>query len=327
MNRKQLKNAVLVKLGFASRRREKNRVPRVLFYHGVSGIKNPFVEGLHISPEDFRKQIDYLQRFYVFISIDEYYQRWKEGRFTGKEVTLTFDDGYRNNLTVLAPILKELGIPFTVFVSTFHIDSGERFATFIARAVVMHESLSRLSVPEVGLDFPLKSIHQRKRVSKELSCRLKHANVGLVKLVTARLVQHLSSADYHLLCRNYEADAPMTWEEVARLQSQYQCTIGSHCLDHIICDAFQDSEEIRRQICQSKTIIEEKLGQPCHYLAYPNGNACAEALEASRLAGYRLAFTTDNRRLTPTVSPYAMPRYGVNFDLNTFIAELAYKPK
>lgn len=34
------------------------------------------------------------------------------------KVTVTFDDGYRDNLRVAAPILEKFGIPYTVFVST-----------------------------------------------------------------------------------------------------------------------------------------------------------------------------------------------------------------
>jgi peptidoglycan/xylan/chitin deacetylase (PgdA/CDA1 family) len=34
------------------------------------------------------------------------------------KIALTFDDGYRDNLSVAAPLLVDLGIPFTVFMST-----------------------------------------------------------------------------------------------------------------------------------------------------------------------------------------------------------------
>ena len=259
--------------------------------------------------------------------MDEYYRRWRSNSFTGEEATLTFDDGYRNNLTFLAPILQDLNIPFTVFIATHHIDTGKRFSTFIGRAVVMHPEVRRLNVPAMGLDVVLTSDRQRKKVFKVISYRLKHSEIKTVDLITDQLIGQLSSQQYQQLCNDFQADALMTWKDVITLQSYYDCTIGSHCLDHFICDTFQETAEIQRQIIESKKVIEEKLGIPCHYLAYPNGNICPAALDAAKEAGYRLAFTTDNVRVTSEISPFAMPRYGVDFHWNTFVADLSFKPK
>jgi peptidoglycan/xylan/chitin deacetylase (PgdA/CDA1 family) len=60
---------------------------------------------------------------------------WKEGRVVefdaavldgnGCRVAITFDDGYLDNLEVAAPILSELGLPFTVFVTSEFVRSGK----------------------------------------------------------------------------------------------------------------------------------------------------------------------------------------------------------
>lgn len=44
----------------------------------------------------------------------------------GPEVAITFDDGFKDNLYVAAPILQELQIPFTVFVAANLIGSGRQ---------------------------------------------------------------------------------------------------------------------------------------------------------------------------------------------------------
>lgn len=326
MKIKDIKNALLDQCGFIDRKREQNRIPRVLFYHGVADIRSPFVEKLHIPPADFRKQLAYLRKHYEIVSIDEYDRRWQTGSFTGREITLTFDDGYRNNLTQLAPILKEYDLPFTVFISTRHIDSGKRFSTFVGRAVLSWPSLDRLQVECLGLESPLTSAGQRKKIFKQINRHLKHADIQTVNLITEQLIQNLPAGEYRKLCDYYQADALMSWEDVATLQKEYRCTVGSHCLDHFICGTFQQEAEIIRQIEESKSVIEQKLGSPCHYLAYPNGDTCPIALEAARKAGYRMAFTTANKRLSSRMDPMELPRYGVNFNYPTFKADLALKP-
>ncbi len=40
-------------------------------------------------------------------------------------IAVTFDDGYRDNFSVAYPVLRDLGIPFTIFVVTDFIRSGD----------------------------------------------------------------------------------------------------------------------------------------------------------------------------------------------------------
>ncbi|MES2770837.1 MAG: polysaccharide deacetylase family protein [Pseudomonadota bacterium] len=43
----------------------------------------------------------------------------------GRRVAISFDDGYLDNLEVAAPILSELGLPFTVFVTSEFVRTGK----------------------------------------------------------------------------------------------------------------------------------------------------------------------------------------------------------
>jgi len=51
------------------------------------------------------------------------------GRKAGKPnlAVLTFDDGYRNNITYGLPILTKLNIPATIYVSSGHVKSQKPF--------------------------------------------------------------------------------------------------------------------------------------------------------------------------------------------------------
>ena len=324
--KKKIRYAISALPQISRHRREINLSPRVLFYHGVSDIHNPFVESLHISPAAFSRQMDYLQRYYEIISMDEFYARWADWSFSGREAVLTFDDGYENNLRVAAPILVRRGLPFTVFVSTDNITSGARFATFIVRAVIADRALKVLEVPSLGVSKRLYSHDERITVAKHVNRRLKTLPLDEVQRVVSQITDNLSPQEYERLLNEYTADKPMDWDEVAALSRSEGCTIGSHCTSHAICDTFQPVEVMRVQLFDSKRVIEEKIGKPCHYLAYPNGNVCRQAERLAEEAGYRLAFLTAYRSIHRQMSAYALPRYGVDFGHNAFLSNITANP-
>lgn len=84
----------------------------------------------------------------------------------------------------------------------------------------------------------------------------------------------------------------MTWDEVRLIASSPLCTIGSHCMTYICCHSRQETNEIRRQLNDSKVAIEKQLNLPCDYLAWPNGNYTKDAEQLAAEAGYKMAFST-----------------------------------
>ena len=85
---------------------------RIFTYHSVGGrfAKDPY--GTNISPGRFRAHMEYLlQRQQAVLPLSS-------PSTIKTAVALTFDDGYHDTLTVAAPILHELGLPMTLFVTT-----------------------------------------------------------------------------------------------------------------------------------------------------------------------------------------------------------------
>jgi peptidoglycan/xylan/chitin deacetylase (PgdA/CDA1 family) len=92
-----------------------------LCYHGVSAsCPSP----LTIPPERLREQIERLLR-----------SGWSAATFTdavarparARTLVVTFDDGLRSVIRLGLPVLRELGVPATVFVPTAFVDRGGVF--------------------------------------------------------------------------------------------------------------------------------------------------------------------------------------------------------
>jgi peptidoglycan/xylan/chitin deacetylase (PgdA/CDA1 family) len=95
---------------------------RILMYHSIGDkvIYDPS-NMYSISENIFKQQMECLLNKYpnnvVGLSTDMLEN-------TNNSVAITFDDGYKDNLYVASPILEELKLSYTVFVSTEYIKNG-----------------------------------------------------------------------------------------------------------------------------------------------------------------------------------------------------------
>ena len=79
---------------------------------------------LEITPEFLKQTInDYRRKGYRFVSIDEACDIIKRGRTKHPFVCLSFDDGYQDNYDIAYPILKQMEVPFAVYITTGFIDN------------------------------------------------------------------------------------------------------------------------------------------------------------------------------------------------------------
>jgi peptidoglycan/xylan/chitin deacetylase (PgdA/CDA1 family) len=91
---------------------------RVLCYHRVSRDNDE----LSVTPTAFRHQMEFILGAGANPeTLDEAVDRLQEGTL-GRHVCVTFDDGYYDNLENAIPVLRDLGIPATIFVASKLID-------------------------------------------------------------------------------------------------------------------------------------------------------------------------------------------------------------
>jgi len=90
----------------------------VLAYHSVQETDFAYA----VSPEDFERQMKILKRRFRVITLAELRDILVQGRMPPDRcATITFDDGFEDNLTQALPILKELGLPATLFLTTSYV--------------------------------------------------------------------------------------------------------------------------------------------------------------------------------------------------------------
>jgi peptidoglycan/xylan/chitin deacetylase (PgdA/CDA1 family) len=81
----------------------------------------------------------------------------------------------------------------------------------------------------------------------------------------------------------------MTWEQLKEMEAN-GITIESHTLTHPKLEELPD-DEIRNELLNSKNILEEQLGHPVEFLAYPTGTYNLHIASIAQDLGYKGAFT------------------------------------
>ena len=110
------------------RRQHKGRLVILTFHRirpdGESAAGRP-MRSLEVAVSDFRRMLMWMRDRYRPLSLAD----WLEGGAPpeGGSFAVTFDDGWADNFNVAFPVLRELGIPATVFVSTDAVENRVPF--------------------------------------------------------------------------------------------------------------------------------------------------------------------------------------------------------
>ena len=275
----------------------RRRVRRIVMLHGVGDDE--------LSAKAFEIGMAWLAQRFTVVPLDDMVRALTEGappRPAG-EVSLTFDDGLRNQSEVAYPILRRLGLPATFFVCPELIENR--------RWLWNHEARSRLL-----------ALRGATRLAYARSCEAAADDVETVvaQLKTMPLSRRLAheeqlrdlTPDHEITEEARQRFDPMTWNDVERLDPSL-ITIGSHTLSHPILPTLDDAT-LSRELADSRRMLEDRLARPVDLFCYPNGANDSRVREAVARV-YRGAVTTEYGFAREHVDPHRLPRIPVTPDL------------
>jgi peptidoglycan/xylan/chitin deacetylase (PgdA/CDA1 family) len=136
----------------------------ILVYHTISSPAQALPGDIDISPERFEQQLRWLTRWRTVVRLTQTLRSTPGSR----QVAITFDDGFRDNLTVALPLLEKFNLPMTLFVT----------AGFVGTSVYLsHEELRELAKhPLITIGaHGLLHRHFTKMTKAEAKFELKHS--------------------------------------------------------------------------------------------------------------------------------------------------------
>jgi peptidoglycan/xylan/chitin deacetylase (PgdA/CDA1 family) len=97
----------------------------VIAFHRVNDDLK--ADGVTVGSAKFEAFCHFFHRYFRVVPFAEQVAACRNGRDMGGTLSLTFDDGYLDNCTVAAPILRRLGLPATFFITTGFVGTSGFF--------------------------------------------------------------------------------------------------------------------------------------------------------------------------------------------------------
>ncbi len=107
----------------------------------------------------------------------------------------------------------------------------------------------------------------------------------------------------------------MTWEQVKEMNGSDLIDFESHTMNHVELNKIRPDERWK-ELKDSKTILEQRLGKSIDFIAYPCGSFDEALEQMTKEAGYRAAFTVHLGLANKAENPYILDRIPI-FGSNT----------
>lgn len=262
-------------------------VGEVYMFHRVSPADGALavIDELRVSPEFFKQFLMSKQDKIQFVSLDDAVDIIKGNKKINKSFgVITFDDGYEDNYTYAYPILKELGIPFTIYVS---VDLVNDHAPIWNYPLLIEKIVRKNDELVLGNGKSLKS-----RSLTEKNAVFLHLKSWLFSLPYSSLHEEFVGAFKNYLTDDVFEINTLTWVQIQDMANDPLCTIGSHTMSHCRL-AIKDADILMYELKNSKDILSDKIGKNVEHLSYPYGwitDVSNEAAEMAKRVGYKSAF-------------------------------------
>ncbi|MBN2292956.1 MAG: polysaccharide deacetylase family protein [Pirellulales bacterium] len=303
-----------------SRLRRANSVA-ILKYHSVQdhlGTKAEVIgRGIVQSATVFSEQMEILAKHFNPVSLDDVSDFLLDRRTPPRRaIAITFDDGFRDNFEIAAPILEKFGLRATFYITAGCVESGLSPWFCRLRQAFLTSKVQKWTDPVNGQSWSLLNHTDWKTAGRNVTLALARlageAQESLLQTIEHGLEsQPLDSKDRLM----------MNWDEMKSLRQRGHL-IGSHTISHPNL-AHISLDDAMVELCRSKEILEKHLGEEIIHFSYPSPILQPHWTEQTRAMtskiGYRTAVTCASGAASRKNHPLSLPRVITATDHTDFV--------
>jgi peptidoglycan/xylan/chitin deacetylase (PgdA/CDA1 family) len=309
----------------------------VLLYHRLSpAAGDTAIAGLEFDdpvPVDrFERHLRILRWFGEPLSLDRACERLRDSNDRARTlISVTFDDGYRDNYTLGRPVWRRHGVPVTLFPAIAPIASGEWLWWDELQQIVGNAKLDEGPVQRVlevideiapgsNWNGDLKSDDAREQFARFLFARFIDLPADLRDAILHELVGQLGTSrpSRPAQTRAETGDSPpaerlyMNWNELATIADE-GVEIGGHTINHPRLPR-EELAVAATEIGGCRDTLQNSLQRQVTSFAFPGGFYETRELNLVREAGYRVAVTVEKGVNYPDTDPLRLRRIALSWD-------------
>ena len=261
----------------------------VILYHNVP------------SSDWFRSSLKLIGKMYKFIPIDSI-----ETYFNGEEMFnncchITFDDGDKTVYDKAFPVLKEMNINASLFVSPSIIQKGSNYwfqEIMIIRKKIGDDEVKRSVSHVMGCDLNKIRKYQVGSILKSMKITDINNTIEYIKERNNIVINQRKNINI---------------EQLYDILDSEIINIGAHTMNHPIL-ANETEEIAKKEIVYSIKNLSNLCGKSIKHFAYPNGTSPLDFNDREKDIlfdnGIKLSFTTNSNFYNKRTDTMAIPRIG-----------------
>ena len=275
----------------------------ILIYHRVLAATDPIFPN-EPTYANFDQQMLLLKSAFNVLPLHEAVIRLKASTLPPRAACITFDDGYADNLTLAAPILKKHGLHATFFIATAYLNGGRMFNDSVIEAV-RRSPLETINLKVMGFGtFDIASNAAKTHAISQILPQVKYLPLERREEAVARIAELAQ-------CGPLPDNLMMTTEQLKALHAAGM-EIGGHTARHPII-AKLNADMVRKEISTGKEYLEQTLNARIRLFAYPNGKPGIDYLPGQaaivRDLGFDAAVSTQWGSATQSSDVFQLPRF------------------
>jgi len=264
----------------------------IIAYHGVGD--SPHSPVMHISPTRLRAQLEHLRQRYSVVPLRDLVERWQRGISTRGCVAITFDDAYAGIAVHALPILRELDLPATVFVTSDHAAIGATFWWDDVELERLAHAAGPWSVGPGVVGLPPFAVADESAMD------------GMRTRVLARFAGRWPRA---LATKSDTLWRSLDFQELSALGKDDHIDFGVHTLSHPALPLLSYPEQVS-EIRNNFQLLRSRLPRVQQVVAYPYGLYDDTTVRAAIDAGMVAGLTMEGRATADQPDTMRAPRIG-----------------
>lgn len=259
------------------------------------------------SKDWFRNALITIGNIYRFIPIEEIESYYYHEKKINNCAHISFDDGDKTVYENAFPVLKEMSVPASLFVSPKIIRDRNNY--WFQNVSDFDDIIIKRIVCELK-ECNYEQIEKYSKMSILKSLKIEDI---LRVIETYRIRQNISG--------NYNHN--LTEDNLMEIHYSNLVKIGAHSLNHPVLGNEIDKIS-EKEIIESVRMLSQMLNSEIRYFAYPNGGTLEldygiRELKILKENSIKLAFSSKYDFFSKKNNPLAIPRYGLSKGKKLFI--------